>query len=134
MRRRRRPLGGNVYVADYDNDRIQYFTASGSYLGQWGSHGSGNGQFDYPYGVAVAPGGDVYVADSDNNRVQYFTASGSYLGQWGTYGSGNGQFNTRADCVLTLPVRAFTSPILITTASNTSTATNRRWRRLPSAG
>ena len=92
------PLGvavasdGNVYVTDGGgygaNNRIQYFTASGSYLGQWGTLGSGNGQFQLPSGVAVAPGGNVYVADTDNNRIQYFTASGSYLGQWGSGGYG----------------------------------------------
>ena len=34
---------GNVYVADTNNDRIQKFDSSGSYLGQWGSFGSGDG-------------------------------------------------------------------------------------------
>ncbi len=61
------------------------------YEGQWGTRGSGNGQFDFPLGVAVTTG-KVYVADVYNNRVQYFTATGAYLGQWGSPGSGNGQF------------------------------------------
>jgi tripartite motif-containing protein 71 len=62
------------------------------YEGQWGSIGSGNGQFLYPYGIAVAPNGNVYVADSWNCRVQYFTRDGSFLGKWGSYGTGDGQF------------------------------------------
>ena len=49
------PGGRKVYVSDCNNDRIQYFTATGSYLGKWGSRGRGNGQFNYPRGVAVAP-------------------------------------------------------------------------------
>ena len=83
---------GNVYVADSFNDRIQKFDSSGNYLGQWGSCGSGNGQFKGPLGVAVDGQGNVYVADTGNNRIQKFDSSGGYLGQWGSYGSENGQF------------------------------------------
>ncbi|HUV87646.1 MAG TPA: hypothetical protein VMX79_11110 [bacterium] len=86
-------LNGNVYVADSDNDRVQYFTPGGSFLGKWGSLGSGDGQFDDPSGVTYGPGGIVYVADARNHRVQYFTPVGSFLGKWGSLGTGNGQFN-----------------------------------------
>jgi len=62
---------GNVYVADFGNDRVQYFTPTGSFLGKWGSEGAGDGQFVNPRGIAVASNGNVFVAD-DNDRVQYF--------------------------------------------------------------
>lgn len=52
------------------------------YEGQWGSRGSGQGQFYLPVDVAVAPNGRVYVVEFQNHRVQYFTSSGSYLGMW----------------------------------------------------
>jgi hypothetical protein len=65
---------GNVYVADVYNNRIQKFTGTGSYLAQWGSLGSGNGQFHYPYGVATDATGNVYVADTYNNRIQKFVS------------------------------------------------------------
>jgi sugar lactone lactonase YvrE len=84
---------GTVYVADTWNDRIQRFSATGQFLGTWGSFGSGDGQFGWPSGVAVAPDGTVYVADSENNRIQRFTATGQFLGKWGSKGSGDGQFN-----------------------------------------
>jgi DNA-binding beta-propeller fold protein YncE len=58
----------------------------------WGSYGSGNGQFNMPFDIAVAPNGYVFVADYGNDRIQYFTASGSFLGKWGSTGSGPGQF------------------------------------------
>src|SRR5436309_631518 len=62
------------------------------YLTQWGSQGSGNGQFNYPYGVATDAAGNVYVADNGNHRIQKFTDAGTYLTQWGSLGSGDGQF------------------------------------------
>jgi DNA-binding beta-propeller fold protein YncE len=64
-----------------------------TYLFQWGSPGSGNGQFSYPHGFAVDGSNDVYVADTFNYRVVKLTVGGSYLTQWGSPGSGNGQFD-----------------------------------------
>ena len=83
---------GNVYVADTYNHRIQKFTADGTYLTQWGSGGSGDGQFQWPRGIAVDGSGHVYVADTYNNRVQKFTSEGTFLTKWGSYGTGDGQF------------------------------------------
>jgi DNA-binding beta-propeller fold protein YncE len=82
---------GEVYVADYGNDRVQVFNRGGAYLRQWGSVGTGNGQFESPHGVAVADG-EVYVADSGNSRIQVFSSDGTYLRQWGGQGTGNGEF------------------------------------------
>ncbi len=67
--------------------------AGWSYGGCWGSFGSGDGQFNEPKGIAVAPDYAVYVADSRNHRVQYFTPMGSFLGKWGSYGTGPGEFS-----------------------------------------
>jgi tripartite motif-containing protein 71 len=63
-----------------------------TYITQWGSLGSGNGQFFEPRGMAVDADGSVYVADWNNGRIQKFTATGTYLTQWGSRGSGDGQF------------------------------------------
>ncbi|MEE9456793.1 MAG: hypothetical protein V3W11_06555 [bacterium] len=82
---------GNVYASDPVRDKIHYFTATGSKLGEWGGQGSGNGEFNSPSGVAVAPNTNVYVADHDNHRIQYFTSVGSFLGKWGSRGTGDGQ-------------------------------------------
>ena len=63
---------GNVYVADYSNNRIQKFNASGTFLTAWGTGGTGNGQFNTPVGVATDGSGHVYVADTNNHRIQKF--------------------------------------------------------------
>jgi len=62
-------------------------------LFQWGSNGSGNGQFIGPNAVATDAYGNVYVSDLGNNRVEKFDSNGNYLTQWGSSGSGNGQFD-----------------------------------------
>ncbi len=62
-----------------------------SFIRAWGSQGTGDGQFQSAWAVAVAGNGDVYVLDGA--RVQKFTANGTYLTQWGSEGSGNGQFS-----------------------------------------
>ena len=50
----------------------------------WGSSGTGNGQFDTPFGVAVDTSDDVFVAEVYNNRIQKFSSNGTYLTQWGS--------------------------------------------------
>ena len=83
---------GNVYVADAYG-RIQRFTSEGVFVSQWGTEGMKDGEFDRPYGIAVAPDGSVYVVDSENNRIQKFTSEGVFIGKWGTFGTGDGQFD-----------------------------------------
>ena len=74
-------------MVDSDNDRIQKFTNTGTFIRKWGSFGSGNGQFEGPSGVAVDPSGNVFVADSGNDRIQKFTNTGKFIRQWGSLGS-----------------------------------------------
>ena len=62
------------------------------YVTQWGSLGSGAGQFDFPVRVATDAAGNVYVSDFLNHRIQKFTDTGTYLTQWGSEGSGPDQF------------------------------------------
>ncbi len=82
-----------LYVADSANDRIQYFTAGGSFKGKFGEAGSGPGQFKNPNGIFVDEEGHVFVADSGNNRIEEFTETGTFIQQFGEKGSGSGQFN-----------------------------------------
>ena len=75
--------GGNVYIPDGSNNRIQKFTADGEYLTEFGTLGTGAGQLTNPNAVAVGPGGNIYVADRSNHRVMQFDANGGFVRGWG---------------------------------------------------
>jgi DNA-binding beta-propeller fold protein YncE len=63
---------GNIYVADNSNQRIEKFDSDGVFLTTWGTPGTGDGQFDDPFGLAFDSSGNIYVADMKNNRIQRF--------------------------------------------------------------
>ena len=50
----------------------------GTFIGQFGSPGTGEGQFNSPWGITVDSDGFVYVADHKNHRVQKLDADGNY--------------------------------------------------------
>jgi tripartite motif-containing protein 71 len=83
--------GNYVYVADSGNSRIERFNLEGGEAMEWGTQGSGPGQFNYPRGVA-ANASEVLVADDDNHRIEKFDPSGAYQGEVGSAGTGPGQF------------------------------------------
>jgi len=47
--------------------------------------GSGDGEFEQPFDVAVDSSGNVYVVDLDNTRIQKFDSSGTFLTKWGSF-------------------------------------------------
>ena len=61
---------GDVYVADFYNNRVQKFTANGDFLDAFGDSGVGDGEFKYVMAVAIAEDDAVYVTDFGNNRIQ----------------------------------------------------------------
>lgn len=74
---------GNVYVADFGNDRIQKFSPEFAFIKEWGSRGDLPAQFKQPGDVEVAPDGQVMVADTWNQRIQVFSSDGEYKKEWG---------------------------------------------------
>jgi hypothetical protein len=100
---------GNSYVALSGHHQVaKYKLVSGSFtldttfngtglIGKGNqTSGTGNGEFNAPFDVAVTPDGqEIAVSDSGNHRIQRFSSSdGSFLGVFGAQGSGTGQFNT----------------------------------------
>lgn len=78
--------GGRVFIADgYRNARILEYNATGKRVKQWGTAGTGPGQFNLPHGLALRDG-VIYVADRQNGRIQRFDLDGKYLGEWGHLG------------------------------------------------
>ncbi len=85
---------GTLYVADSRNHRVLHMDTSGNILHEWGTYADGvgtpigEGTFNEPWGIAIAPDGSVYVTDTWNHRVEKFTAEGKFLTAWGTFGQG----------------------------------------------
>jgi hypothetical protein len=76
---------GNIYIADYFNNRIRKVTASTGDISTVAGNGtagySGDGgaatsaELDNPFAVAVDSEGNIYIADATNNRVRKVTVS-----------------------------------------------------------
>lgn len=80
-------LNGHLYISDgYGNARVLEYTADGKRVREWGSAGTGPGQFRQPHGIAVDERGVIYVADRQNGRLQRFDLNGKYLGEWDKLG------------------------------------------------
>jgi len=58
---------------------------------EFGSQGTGNGEFSYSSGVVIL-NNEVYVVDKQNHRIQVFDLAGVYQRQFGSVGSGNDNF------------------------------------------
>ena len=82
-----------VFIAYQIVPLIRVFDLNGTYLREWGSSGTGDGQFNKAFRMAVY-NNEVYVTDNDLKRVQVFSLSGTYSRKWGSAGSGDGQFDT----------------------------------------
>lgn len=85
---------GNILVADTNNHRVQIFTASGDYVSQFGSFGSGDGQFNLPISLAVDSSGNIHVLERGNGRIQKFDGTGAYVSKFGVPGNGDGQLSS----------------------------------------
>ncbi len=78
---------GHLFIADgYRNARILEYSADGKKLKEWGTAGTGPGQFRLPHSIQIDAKGVIYVADRENGRIQRFDSNGKFLGEWTEFG------------------------------------------------
>jgi len=83
---------GNLYCV-CNNHIIYVYNLSGNLIKQFGKNGTGNGEFNYPFGIDIDDK-YIYIADYSNHRIQVFSLEHcTYSHQWGSSGTQNGQFN-----------------------------------------
>src|SRR3954470_22011835 len=78
---------GNLFITDgYRNARVLEYTPDGKKLREWGTAGTGPGQFTLPHSIQIDENGIIYIADRENGRIERFDLQGKYLGEWTKYG------------------------------------------------
>ncbi|MDQ1315555.1 MAG: hypothetical protein QG662_1664 [Pseudomonadota bacterium] len=91
--------GNRIYVVDgggvkSENHRVRVFDAqSGAHLSDFGKRGTGEGEFNLPRDVAIAPDGSLYVVDAGNFRVVVLKQDGTFVRNMGAIGLRGGQFS-----------------------------------------
>ncbi len=80
---------GTVFVVDAKVNVVKSFAPDGGAGATIGSAGKGDGQFNFPIGVAV-DGKRIVVGDQGNNRVVIFDRSGKFVRSFGGEVTGGG--------------------------------------------
>ncbi len=76
------PNGDFLLGDGYQNGRVVRYNSEGEFISEFGSVGSGPGQFDLVHGIAVDRENNIYVSDRRNHRIQIFTEDGVLLDEW----------------------------------------------------
>ncbi len=111
---------GDIFVADgHDaggNNRIMKFSSDGRFLLQWGTTGTGVGEFQDPHALAMDSQGRLFVGDRGNSRIQIFDQEGNHLETWTQFGRPSGLYIDEND-------------VLYSADSESNARRNRGWKR-----
>lgn len=81
---------GRVFIADTHYHRVKIYDHDGNPLGEFGSVGTGPGQFTYPTSVAIDRDSFIYVAEYGGlDRISKFTPDFDYVMEFGTPDAGD---------------------------------------------
>ena len=72
-------VGEFVYVSDTNNQQVQVFDSSGTPIFKFGKKGTGEGRFQFPYGITGDKEGNIYVSDLYNGKISIFTTKGKFI-------------------------------------------------------
>ena len=86
-------LKGNVWVTDWDNNKVVKLSQDGRLLQTIHHASSESDCFREPSGVSVSAEGLIYISASDNYRVTVHDEDGKFLFAFGSKGSGPGCFD-----------------------------------------
>ena len=80
----------NVYIADKNNHRIQFFDKDLNFLSEFSTTDKPDDKikFKYPLCVSVSNQGDLFLLENDNKRILKFNIRGQYQTAIGSFDSG----------------------------------------------
>jgi DNA-binding beta-propeller fold protein YncE len=81
-----------LYVVDTKRHVVDVFDKQGHHLNEFGSRGTGRGQFNFPTYLWIDKEGKLYVSDTLNYRIQVLTPDGKVLMVLGRHGNRPGYF------------------------------------------
>ena len=68
--------GDRIYVLDRQVPALRVYDLDGRHVADFGGKGGGPGEFDVPFGLAVAPDGRIFVRDTRQGRINVYDESG----------------------------------------------------------
>lgn len=89
---------GRIYVVNRSPKhrlgiRVGICDVNHGWYHEFGSDGTGDGQFTEPTAITHGPDNRVYVADEGPNRITVYSPDGEFESKWGETGSEPGQIN-----------------------------------------